>query len=339
MEVINVKSVLVYIVRGITLIFAVSLAAFVLTSLSPADPVHQYVQANPGISEESISKIEEYWGLNDPPAERFCKWLSSLARGEWGYSTTFHQPVLQVIKSRFLISLPLMLLAWTFSGLFGFFAGCLMAVRRGRLLDRVIKRICLIMCSIPAFWIGLLFLTFFAAILGWFPLGMAVPIGVPAEEVTFLQRLHHLVLPALTLGFLSFANLALHTREKLIDIYNSDYVLFDRARGYGDWQILFRHGIRNALLPAVTMQFGSFGELFGGSIFAEKIFSYPGLGAVVSAVGVSGTDIPLFLGIVIFTSCFVFAGNLIANILYQVIDPRTGRGGAAGCSAEEAAVS
>ena len=125
---------------------------------------------------------------------------------------------------------------------------------------------------------------------------------------------------------MSFANLALHTREKLVDVYNSDYALFARARGDNDWQILMKHGIRNSLLPAITMQFCSFGELFAGSMFAEKIFSYPGLGAATSAAGTGGTDIPLFLGIVLFTSIFIFAGNLIANILYQVVDPQTREG-------------
>ena len=182
------------------------------------------------------------------------------------------------------------------------------------------------MCSIPTFWIGLMFLAVFSSMLGWFPFGLAVPAGVPAEAVTLGQRIHHLILPALTLSFLSFANLALHTREKLVDVYNSDYALFARARGDNDWQILMKHGIRNSLLPAITMQFCSFGELFAGSMFAEKIFSYPGLGAATSAAGTGGTDIPLFLGIVLFTSIFIFAGNLIANILYQVVDPQTREG-------------
>jgi peptide/nickel transport system permease protein len=156
-----------------------------------------------------------------------------------------------------------------------------------------------------------------------------VPPGVPQDQVTLGQRLHHLALPALTLSFLSFANLALHTREKLVDVYGSDYALFARARGEGDARILLRHGIRNALVPAMTMQFGSFAELFGGSVFAETIFSYPGLGAAAAAAGTSASDIPLFLGIVMFSACFVFAGNLAANVLTQAIDPRTREGAGA----------
>lgn len=320
------KSIGIYIVRGLSLLLAVSILAFILASVSPVDPVRQYIQANPGVSQENVERMEEYWGLHDPLVQRYLKWLSALLHGDWGHSTSYRQPVLQVIGMRFKTSLALMLTAWTLSGVMGFGVGCLMARFRDRWPDKNIKRICLIMCSIPTFWIGLVFLAFFSAILGWFPFGMAVPPGVPSSAVTLGQRIHHLILPALTLSFLSFANLALHTREKLLDVYDSDYALFARARGDSDGQILFRHGIRNALLPAVTMQFGSFGELFGGSVFAENIFSYPGIGAATSAAGSGGTDIPLFLGIVLFTTCFIFAGNLIANILYQIIDPQTREG-------------
>jgi peptide/nickel transport system permease protein len=320
------KSILIYIIRGVTLLFAVTVRAFALASASPIDPVRRYVQANPGVSQENIAKMEEYWGLHDPPAERYFKWLSAILHGDWGTSTSFKRPVLQVIGERFKVSLALMIAAWTFSGILGFAVGCVMSVFRDRWIDRIIKRVCLIMCSIPTFWIGLVFLTFFSAILGWFPFGMAVPPGVPPESVTIWQRIHHLILPALTLSFLSFANLALHTREKLIDVYASDYALFAMARGESGVKILFRHGIRNALIPAMTMQFSSFAELFGGSVFAENIFSYPGLGAAVSAAGTGGTDIPLFLGIVVFSACFIFTGNLIANILTFAIDPRTREG-------------
>lgn len=320
------KSIGIYILRGITLLLAVAVFSFFLAQISPVDPVRQYIQANPGVSAENVEAMKEYWGLNDPPVERFFKWFSAVLHGDWGYSTTFRQPVLQVIGVRFRTSLALMATAWVFSGVLGFAIGCVMGLFRDSILDRMMKRICLVMCSIPTFWIGLVFLAVFSAILGWFPFGLAVPAGVPADAVTLGQRIHHLILPALTLSFLSFANLALHTREKLVDVYDSDYALFARARGDSDLKILFKHGIRNSMLPAITMQFSSFGELFAGSMFAENIFSYPGLGAATSAAGTGGTDIPLFLGIVLFTSIFIFVGNLIANILYQVVDPQTREG-------------
>ena len=200
-----------------------------------------------------------------------------------------------------------------------------MGAFHGKGPDKVLKKACLIMCSIPTFWIGIVFLMVFSVKLGWFPMGMSVPKGVPTDQVTILQRIHHLILPALTLSFLSFANVALHTREKLVDVLESEYVMFAKARGESKWSILKRHGLRNIMLPAVTMQFGSFSELFGGSVLAENVFSYPGLGAAASAAGM-GSDVPLLLGITLFSALFVFVGNMLANIIYGVVDPQIREG-------------
>ena len=318
----GLKQTGVYLLRGATLLFATSIVCFILVSLSPIDPIIAYRQANPGVSEENIARMEEFWGVNTPLATRYFNWAGALLRGDFGTSTIFRRPVLEIIGTRFRATLGLMLTAWAFSGMFGFSIGCLMGVFNGRLADRIIKRICLIMCSVPTFWIGLVFLIVFSVRLGWFPFGMSVPIGIAPEDVTIWQRLHHLILPASTLSFLSFASIALHTREKLIDVLHTDYVLFAKARGEGKSSILRRHGLRNILIPAITMQFGSFAELFGGSIIAENIFSYPGLGAAASAAGLQG-DTSLLLGITLFSTLFVFTGNAIANILCTLIDPRT----------------
>ncbi len=263
----------------VTLLIAVSIISFILVSLSPVDPVQQYVGSVPNVSVEQRAKIAEYWGLNDPPVERFLAWGKSLLYGDFGVSLIYRRPVIDVIKEKFATSLVLMMTAWVFSGVMGFAIGCAMGIFNGKWLDKILKKFCLIMCSIPTFWIGIVFLMLFSVQLGWFPMGMSVPKGVPADQVTILQRIHHLILPALTLSFLSFANVALHTREKLVDVLESDYVLFAKARGESKWSILKRHGLRNIMLPAVTMQFGSFSELFGGSVLAETVFSYPGLGA------------------------------------------------------------
>lgn len=314
-----------YLLRIITLLIAVSIISFVLVSLSPVDPVQQYVGAVPNVSVEQRAKIAEYWGLNDPPVERFFAWAGSVLHGDFGVSLLYRRPVLDIIVEKFGTSLALMMTAWVFSGVLGFAIGCIMGVFNGKWPDKILKKICLVMCSIPTFWIGIVFLMVFSVMLGWFPFGMSVPQGVPTDEVTLWQRIHHLVLPALTLSFLSFANVALHTREKLVDVLESDYVLFARARGESAWSVMKRHGFRNILLPAVTMQFGSFSELFGGSVLAENVFSYPGLGAAASAAGMN-SDVPLLLGITLFSAIFVFVGNMLANIIYGIVDPQIREG-------------
>jgi len=153
-----------------------------------------------------------------------------------------------------------------------------------------------------------------------------VPVGVVAEEITITEKIKHLILPALTLSIVGVSNIALHTRQKLVDVLNSDFVLFAKARGEKDSAILWQHGLRNIALPALTLQFASFSELFGGAILAEQVFSYPGLGSTITQSGLRG-DVPLLLGIVIFSALFVFIGNLAADTIYRLIDPRIKEGG------------
>ena len=309
-------------VKVISLLLAVSIIAFALISASPVDPVNQYIMSlGTAVSAEQRAQLEEYWGVNEPPVERYLTWLTSLLRGDMGHSAIYRRPVADVISERFANSLALMICAWLFAGIIGFALGCLMGMFRDQWPDRILKKICYLLSSVPTFWLGLLFLLVFSVQLGWFPVGFSSPIGVREEDITLAQRLHHLVLPALTLSLMSFANIALHTRQKLVDVLCSEYCLFARARGAGKWTILRRHGLRNILLPALTLQFTSFAELFGGSVLAENVFSYPGLGSAVSVAGLR-CDVPLLLGVTLFSALFVCVGNLIANLLYGIVDPQ-----------------
>ena len=178
----------------------------------------------------------------------------------------------------------------------------------------------LISCT-PVFWLALLLLLVFSVWLKIFPIGLSVPIGVEAAGVTWLDRLYHAVLPAITLSITGVANIAMHTREKMIDVMESDYMLFATARGESKKTMVIRHGLRNIALPAMTLQFASISEIIGGSVLVEQVFSYPGLGQAAVAAG-TGSDVPLLLGITVVTAAVVFAGNFLANVLYGLIDPR-----------------
>ena len=140
-------------------------------------------------------------------------------------------------------------------------------------------------------------------------------------DVTIADVAYHLILPVLTLSIVGVSNIALHTREKTVDIMESDYVKFARARGESTRQIVLHHGLRNLSLPAITLQFASISEIFGGSVLVEQVFSYPGLGQAAVSAGL-GSDAPLLAGIALVSAALVFGGNLVANILYGVIDPR-----------------
>ena len=310
----------------LTLLIAICLISFLLIKNSPIDPIQAYIGADMlKVGPEQREKIAAYWGLNQPVMVQFFNWVSALVKGDLGTSMIFRRPVADIIGERFLNSLVLMVTAWLLSGVIGFALGVIAAMKKGTWIDRIIKWYCYTLASTPTFWMGLLMLIVFAVWLGWFPIGLGVPAGVLAEDVTLMDRIRHLVLPAMTLSILGVANVALHTRQKLIEVLASDYVLFARARGESGFTLFWRHGLRNVALPAITLQFAAFSELFGGAILAEQVFSYPGLGQATVEAGLRG-DVPLLLGLVIFSTLFVFVGNLIADLIYYVVDPRTREG-------------
>ena len=313
------------VLRMVVLLIAVTMLSFFLVHNAPMDPVDAFL-GEVTVSEEQRTQIAEHWGLNRSPVEQYLIWVNNTLHGDMGESLTFHEPVTKVLGERFRASLLLMGTAWILSGVLGMILGIIAGVYKDRWPDRIIKTFSLLLASTPVFWIGLLVLMVFAVELQWFPLGLAVPIGKVESDVTWLERLHHLVLPALTLSITGIANIVLHTRQKLIDVMESEYVLFARARGESLKELVLRHGLRNIALPAVTLQFASISELFGGSVLAERVFSYPGLGSTAVVAGMHA-DAPLLLGIALFSALFVFAGNLTANILYGVIDPQIREGG------------
>lgn len=314
-------------VRLASLLAAVSVASFALVSLSPIDPVQSYVGADMmRVGAEQRQQIAAYWGLDRPAFERFLLWASALLRGDLGTSMIYRQPVAEVIGQRFVNSLALMTVSWLLAGAIGFAAGAAAAMRKDSRLDRLVQWYCYTLASTPTFWLGLLLLMVFAVWLGWFPVGLGVPAGVLADEVTLGDRIRHMILPAATLSVVGIAPIALHTRQKLIEVLASDYVSFARARGERGFGLFRRHGLRNIALPAITLQFASFSELFGGAVLAEQVFSYPGLGQATVEAGLRG-DVPLLLGLVLCSTLFVFAGNAIADILYRLLDPRIREGG------------
>lgn len=317
------------IIRMSLLLVAVSIVSFILMTMSPVDPLQANVgQAALGsMSQEQIEKLESYWGVDEPPVKRYLSWAKDFIRGDFGMSLQYRQPVSKVIAVKLGNSLFLMVTAWILSGIIGFALGVAAGVFRGRLPDRLIKGYCVVISSTPAFWLALLLLMIFGVWLKILPIGLSVPIGLEASGVTFFDRLRHAILPALTLSITGISNIALHTREKMIDVMESDYVLFARARGESTWQIVKRHALRNVLLPAITLQFASISEIFGGSVLVEQVFSYAGMGQAAVTAGL-GSDMPLLMAITIVSAVFVFGGNLIANILYGIVDPRIRRGGA-----------
>ena len=316
-------------IRMALLLLGVSIVTFLLMCASPLDPLQTNVGqvALGSMSPEQVARLEAYWGVDTPPVQRYLGWMGDFLHGDMGTSLLYRQPVLTVIGQRLANSVLLLIAAWVFSGILGLILGVAAGALRGKWPDRLIRGYCLLISSTPTFWLAILFLLIFSVWLGWFPVGLSVPVGVAADAVTFADRVRHAALPALTLSITGVANIALHTREKMIDVLESDYVLFARARGESEASVILRHGLRNVSLPAITLQFASVSEIIGGSVLVEQVFSYPGLGQAAVTAGL-GSDLPLLLGITVITSAIVFAGNLIADLLYGAADPRIRRGAA-----------
>ena len=299
---------------------AVAIFSFILLDLSPIDPVSTYLKGA-AVSEAQRAILEGYFGTNVPLPTKIFHWLLDLVQGNLGISLIYRAPVLDVIIDKFTASIVLMALSWLLSGIIGFALGVVAGKNKGSLIDKAVKVYCYAIQSAPSFWVGMLILMVFAVYLKWFPIGFGVPIGVSSTDATFAEWASRLVLPTLTLSLVGLAPIAMYTRNELIQVLSSDYVLFAKSRGEKGWDLVKNHGIRNILLPAITLQFLSFSELFGGAVLVEQVFSYPGIGQTAVAAGLQ-SDVPLFLGIVLFSAVFVFVGNLLADISYYLIDPR-----------------
>jgi peptide/nickel transport system permease protein len=314
--------------RLAVLLAAVSTISFALVQASPIDPVDAYIGADVAVvGPEQRALIAERWGLDEPPVERFLAWAGQLLRGNLGESTVYGEPVAQVIGERFLTSLPLMAVAWLLSGALGFAAGLLAGSRPGSWWDRAVSWSSYTLASTPTFWFGLLLLTVFAVQLGVAPVCCAVPIGSLPDEVTLLDRAHHLVLPAITLSIVGIPPIAMHTRQATIAARGSDHVTFARAQGEHGTGLLLHRVLRSAAAPALLLQFASLAELFGGAVLAEQVFTYPGLGEATATAALR-QDVPLLLGIVLFATVFVFVGNLVGDLLHARLDRRVRLDGA-----------
>lgn len=299
-----------------------ALGLFTLISLAPIDPVQAYVgERSTLVGPEQRAAIAAAWGLDRPAPERFLSWAGGALHGDLGRSLTRDAPVVEVIAERFPASLLLIGSAFVLSFAVGTGLGLAAAAARGGPADRVIRTVAVALSATPGFWIALLLIALFAVGLGWLPSCCAGPPGLTAAETGWSDRIAHLVLPVVTLSVVGTAPLVLHTRQRLVAFLDSPAALHLRTHGLGWRRITFGAGLRHAAGPALTLHLAGAGELFGGSVLAETVFAWPGLGqATVRAA--TGADAPLLMGIGLATLLFVFCGNLLADVAARIVDPR-----------------
>jgi peptide/nickel transport system permease protein len=309
--------------QGLVVVFIAVLFTFILIRLAPGNPFASALQSTnvpPSVAVEWNAR----YGFDRPIPEQFLRYLSNAVRGEFGYSTSQGRSVSAVIGDALPNTLLLMGVAIAGSFLLGIALGALQAARRGRLVDHLLSGVTLFFFSIPDFWFALVVLLTFTY---WFPLfpsgGMLNPLeyGGLGVGARLLHRLHHLALPAMTLIVLVAAVVARYQRSALLDVIHEDFIRTARAKGVAERTIVARHALRNALLPIITLFGLAFPALLGGAVFVESVFDWPGMGSLaVSAIGTR--DYHLVTGVVIVGSVMVVIGNLLADLLYAVADPR-----------------
>ena len=309
--------------QGIIVVALVATIVFALIHSAPGDPFSAALE-NPSITEDIRETWRKAYGLDRPITEQYARYVASVFRGDLGFSFSLQRPVLDVISD----AMPNTLLLMGAGLLGGFALGIATAVaqvrRFGKRTDRILGSISLTLFSVPDFWLALLMLVAFAYWIPVFPIGGATdPVMYSSLSTAgrIVDRLLHLVLPALTLTLLYFPLIARYQRAALLDVMPADYITSARARGVTESSIVARHALRNGLLPIVTLVGIAFPALLTGAVFIEKVFSWPGMGLViVNSIG--SRDYPLLMAAVLMASVFVVAGSLVADILYRWLDPR-----------------
>ncbi|MBN1886239.1 MAG: ABC transporter permease [Candidatus Krumholzibacteriota bacterium] len=297
----------------VPVLFGVVTVTFLLLYVVPGDPV--LAIAGERYDEETIGEMRRDLGLDRPLVVRFGTYLGRLARFDLGESYVTRRPVADAIRERFPRTLALAASATALAVIAGTAIGVVAAWGRAPLLGRLLMGGSLVGVSIPVFWLGLLLINVFAIRLSLLP-----PSGYGGGS------LRHLVLPALTLSFASMATIARVTRAGVLDAIDAEFVRTARAKGMGDRLVLLKHVLRNALVPVVTIVGTDFGSYLGGSVLTESIFGWPGLGRYV-VQAIMKRDFPVIQGAVLFMAVvFVFV-NLLVDVSYRLIDPRTREGG------------
>jgi peptide/nickel transport system permease protein len=314
-----------YVIRrvlvSIPLIWALATLTFFLIRLAPGDPLAIYY--NPEIDPEVMETLRVRLGLDQPLHVQYVKWLGSLAHGELGVSFSHHRPVVDILREAIPNTLILTSWALALDLVLGVLIGVISAIRQYSWVDNTITVGALFVYSMPSFWLGLMLIIVFSLKLGWLPASQME--SVDAEYMTttarFVDRALHLVMPVFVLGIASAASVARYMRGSLLEVIRQDYIRTARAKGLPERTVVFKHALMNALIPIITLLGLYLPFLMSGSVITETIFAWPGMGRVtVSAI--FARDYPVVMAMNLVAGIMVVAGNLLADILYGVVDPR-----------------
>lgn len=323
------RTVAVRIAWSLGLILAIVVLNFTLIQLAPGDPAVVIAGESGAGDPEVLAEIRAEYGLDEPYLSQLASYIGRIARGDLGDSFFFNDSVVSLIQARLW---PTVLLVGTALG-FAILAGVLVGVYTARRPESPISHLATVLALIgfamPVFWTGLELVILFASVLGWLPVAGMRDVQFEGNWLQArLDVLEHLILPAFTLGVLYLAQYSRLSRASMLEVLQSDYVRTARAKGVAERRVVYKHALRNAVIPVVTVAGLQFGSLLSGALLVETVFNWPGLGRLAFD-SVLRRDAPVLLGVLLVSAVLVIVANLLTDVVYRIIDPRIRVGGAA----------
>ena len=308
--------------NGALLLFAVLILNFLLLHLAPGDIADTIAGDMGGADAEVMEEIRARFGLDKPFHHQLGLYLARLAQGDLGYSYFFQTPVTELVLERLAATLLLVVSAQVLAIIIGTVLGVIAARRPNGATSHAVTLLALFGYSAPVFWTGIMLIILFCSIVPIFPVGGMVDVRVEGSWfVRGLDVLHHLVLPMVTLASIFLALYSRLARASMLDVLGSDYVRTARAKGLSEFVVVYKHALRNALGPVVTLAGLQFSGIMSGAVLVETVFSWPGLGSL-ALQSILARDTPTILGILFFSSLVVVVANLLTDLVYSLVDPR-----------------
>ncbi|HSW10400.1 MAG TPA: ABC transporter permease [Bacillota bacterium] len=307
----------------VPLLCGIALLVFILMHLAPGDPIHIMLGGAVHVTDEVIQSIRERYGLDQPVLVQFWHWVVRLVRGDLGFSYISNQSVVDIIGARFGETLRLMLTAQVLAITLAIPMGVLAAVRHRSWADTITSGVSLFGYSMPGFWLGLVLIWVFSLTLGLVPSSGARTVGVDFATpwAVLVDQLRHMILPVTVLALNQSTFLFRLTRSSMLDVLKQDYVRTARAKGLNERVVIYRHGLRNAMLPLTTVVGLNLGYVLSGAVLVETVFAWPGIGRLTVAMALQ-RDYPTLMGIYMLLAVSMLVATLVTDVVYVLLDPR-----------------
>ena len=303
--------------ESVIVLIVMSFLIYAIMALMPGDPIDIMVQSDPNLTSADAARLKALYGLDQPLSERYANWFLSAVRGDFGYSRIHNRPALEILVPRLANTTWLMAASLVLSLILALPIGVYSALHPYSRTDYLINFMALGGISVPVFWLALMLIIVFSVWLGWFPAGGMHTVG----DNSLIDSARHMVLPVITLSIASIGSLTRYVRAAMMEVMRHDYIRTARAKGLSTKTIVFKHALRNAMIPVVTVLALSFGSLFSGALITETMFSYLGMGKLIYD-SIIGNDYNMALVSLLFATALVLVRNLAADLAYAWLDPR-----------------